>query len=59
MTGRRLLRKKAADSEIRAAVPPEHEPQGSLRRLGFARRFRETRPTADWMAKLREGENED
>lgn len=32
---------------------PEHEPQGAVRMLGFARRFRVTRFTADWMAELR------
>ncbi len=57
--GRRLLWEKAADSELRVVVLPEHEPQGSLHMLGFARRFRETRPTSDWMAELREGEDED
>ena len=56
--GRRLLWEKAADSEIRVVVLPEYEPQGSLRMLGFARRFRQTRSTADWMAELREGEGE-
>jgi bifunctional DNA-binding transcriptional regulator/antitoxin component of YhaV-PrlF toxin-antitoxin module len=55
--GRRLLWEKAADAELRVKVLPEHEPQGSLRMLGFARRFRATRPTADWMAELREGED--
>jgi hypothetical protein len=32
---------------------PEPEPQGAMRMLGFARRFRQTRSTADWMAELR------
>ena len=54
--GRRLLWEKAGDSELRVVVLPENEPQGSLRMLGFARRFRATRSTADWMAELREGE---
>jgi len=31
----------------------EHDPQGAMRMLGFARRFRLTRSTADWMAELR------
>jgi bifunctional DNA-binding transcriptional regulator/antitoxin component of YhaV-PrlF toxin-antitoxin module len=56
--GRRLLWEKAADSEIRVVVLPDYEVQGSLRMLGFARRFRKTRSTADWMAELREGEGE-
>jgi len=55
--GSRLLWEKAADSELRVVVLPEHEPQGSLRMLGFARRFRATRTTADWMAELREDED--
>lgn len=56
--GRRLLWEKAADSEIRIMVLPEYEPQGGIRMLGFARRFRKTRSTADWMTELREGEGE-
>jgi len=56
--GRRLLWEKGADAELRVVVLPEQEPQGSLRMLGFARRFRATRPTADWMAELREGEDD-
>jgi bifunctional DNA-binding transcriptional regulator/antitoxin component of YhaV-PrlF toxin-antitoxin module len=56
--GRRLLWEKAADSELRVVVLPEQEPGGSLRMLGFARRFRATRKTADWMGELREGEDE-
>ncbi|HEV3077260.1 MAG TPA: sporulation regulator [Thermoanaerobaculia bacterium] len=56
--GRRLLWEKAADSELRVVVLPEQEPRGSLSMLGFARRFRATRKTADWMAELREGEDE-
>jgi bifunctional DNA-binding transcriptional regulator/antitoxin component of YhaV-PrlF toxin-antitoxin module len=57
--GRRLLWEKTADAELRVVVLPEPEPQGSLRMLGFARRFRATRSTADWMAELREGEDKD
>ena len=56
--GRRLLWEKAADSELRVVVLPDQEPGGSLSMLGFARRFRATRKTADWMAELREGEDE-
>ncbi|MBV8200130.1 MAG: AbrB/MazE/SpoVT family DNA-binding domain-containing protein [Acidobacteria bacterium] len=57
--GRRLLWEKAADAELRVVVLPERAPQGSLGMLGFARRFRATRSTADWMAELREGEDQD
>lgn len=54
--GSRLLWEKAADSELRAVVLPVREVQGSLRMLGFARRFRSTLPTAEWLAELRQGE---
>jgi AbrB family looped-hinge helix DNA binding protein len=55
--GSRLLWEKAADSELRAVVLPARERQGSLAMLGFARRFRSTRSTAEWMAELRQGES--
>ncbi|HLX09942.1 MAG TPA: AbrB/MazE/SpoVT family DNA-binding domain-containing protein [Thermoanaerobaculia bacterium] len=55
--GSRLLWERAADSELRAVVLPAREPRGSLQMLGFARRFRSTRPTAEWMAELRQGES--
>ena len=54
--GRRLLWEIASDSELRVVVLPERPSPGSLHMLGFARRFRATRTTADWMAELREGE---
>jgi AbrB family looped-hinge helix DNA binding protein len=54
--GSRLLWEKGTDSELRVVVLPDCAPQASLRMLGFARRFRATRTTAEWMAELREGE---
>lgn len=54
--GSRLLWERAANSELRAVVLPALSPQGSLQMLGFARRFRPTRRTAEWMAELRQGE---
>jgi AbrB family looped-hinge helix DNA binding protein len=57
--GRRLLWEKADGGELRVVVLPDGQPPapgGSLRMLGFARRFRATRTTAEWMAELREGE---
>ncbi len=54
--GRHLLWERAGDAELRVVVLPEREARGSLRMLGFARRFRATRPTAEWMAELRAGE---
>jgi len=53
--GRRLLWEKAGNSELRVVILPEHEPQGALGMLGFARRFRATRSTADWLGELRGG----
>lgn len=54
--GRRLLWEKAGDHEIRIVVLPEVQPQGARAMLGFARRFRSSRSTRDWMSELREGE---
>lgn len=54
--GQRLLWEKAGDHEIRVTILPDPEPQGALAMLGFARRFRKTRRTQDWMTELREGE---
>lgn len=54
--GRRLQWEKAEDGALRVVVLPESEPPGSLRMLGFARSFRATRSTAEWMAELRQGE---
>lgn len=54
--GRRLLWEKAGEQEIRLVVLPEAEPRGAVAMLGFARRFRPTRSSQDWMKELREGE---
>ncbi len=54
--GQRLLWEKAGDHEIRVTVLPVPEPQGAVAMLGFAKRFRKTRPTKGWMTELREGE---
>jgi AbrB family looped-hinge helix DNA binding protein len=55
--GRRLLWEKASEHEIRVVVLPEVEPRGAKAMRGFARRFRATRRTQDWMKELREGED--
>lgn len=55
--GRRLLWEKAGDHELRVVILPEAEPAGAVAMLGFSRRFRAPRPTAEWMAELREGED--
>jgi AbrB family looped-hinge helix DNA binding protein len=55
--GHRLLWEKVGDGELRILVLPPSESPGALAMLGFARRFRPTRSTADWLAELREGED--
>ncbi len=54
--GQRLLWEKTGEHEIKVTVLPEPERRGAMAMLGFARRFRPTRLTEDWMAELREGE---
>lgn len=54
--GQRLLWEKTGEHEIRVTVLPEPERRGAMAMLGFAKRFRPTRRTADWMVELREGE---
>jgi AbrB family looped-hinge helix DNA binding protein len=55
--GQRLLWERTGEHEIRVTVLPEPEPRGALAMLGFAKRFRQTRRTEDWMDELREGES--
>ena len=54
--GQKVLWQKVSDSELRVRVLEERTPAGPRAVRGFARRFRETRRTADWMRELREGE---
>ena len=55
--GQRLLWEKSGEHEIRVVVVQEPEPRGAIAMLGFARRFRPTRRTQEWMSELREGES--
>jgi AbrB family looped-hinge helix DNA binding protein len=55
--GRRLLWEKSGDQEIRVVVLPAAEPRGAMAMRGFARRFRSTRRSQEWMKELREGED--
>lgn len=55
--GQRLLWEKVGDHEIRVTVLPEPEPGGAVAMLGFAKRFRSSRRTQDWLTELREGES--
>lgn len=54
--GRRLLWEKTGEREIRVIVLSDVEPRGAMAMLGFARRFRPSRTTRDWLRELREGE---
>jgi len=55
--GRRLLWEKSGDQEIRVVILPDREPRGAMAMLGFAKSFRPTRRSQDWMKELREGED--
>jgi AbrB family looped-hinge helix DNA binding protein len=55
--GRRLLWEKSGEQEFRVVVLPDTEPRGAMAMRGFARRFRPTRRSQDWMKELREGED--
>ncbi|HJX26509.1 MAG TPA: AbrB/MazE/SpoVT family DNA-binding domain-containing protein [Thermoanaerobaculia bacterium] len=56
-TGQRLLWEKTGEYEIRIVLIQDTEPRGATAMLGFARRFRPTRKTEEWMEELREGES--
>lgn len=55
--GQRLLWEKTGEREIRVVVLSDVEPRGAVAMLGFARRFRPTRTSREWMSELREGED--
>ena len=55
--GQRLLWEKTGEREIRVIVLSDMEPRGAMAMLGFARRFRPTRTSREWMSELREGED--
>ena len=55
--GRRLFWEKSGEQEIRVVVLPDAEPRGAMAMRGFARTFRSTRSSEDWMKELREGED--
>lgn len=54
--GSKLLWEKLGEHEIRVVILPEVKPRGAQAMLGFARRFRSTRTTQEWMSELRDGE---
>lgn len=54
--GERLAWEPAGANECRVRRMADAPVKGAMAMLGYARRFRETRRTADWMRELREGE---
>ena len=54
--GRRLRWERAAPGELRVVILADATPRGALAMRGFARRFRQTRRSDEWMRELREGE---
>ena len=52
--GQRLLWEKIGENEIRVTILSK--PRGALAMLGFAKRFRQTRHTREWISESREGE---
>ena len=55
--GQRLLWEMTGERELRVIVLSDMEPRGAMAMLGFARRFRPTRTSREWMSELREGED--
>ena len=55
--GQRLLWEKVNERELKVVILEPSAPRGARAMLGFARRFRTPRSTAEWMAELREGED--
>lgn len=54
--GQRLLWQRSGERELRVTILGDEKPKGARAMLGFAKTFRETRTTEEWMAELREGE---
>ena len=54
--GSRIVWQPISDHECRITVQPPDAVEGPLAVLGFARTFRKTRSTADWIRELREGD---
>ena len=54
--GNRLRWQKVSSCEVRLLVEPGHKVAGPKAMLGFAKTFRSTRRTAEWMKDLRAGE---
>ena len=57
--GQKLLWSTTEDRALRLTVCEPPKRKRFIDALGYARTFRETMPTAEWMKLLREGESED
>ena len=55
--GTRIVWQAVSDHECRITVQKAGTGEGPLAVLGFARNFRQTRTTAEWMKELREGDH--
>ena len=54
--GQKVGWQPVSEGECRMLVVDAKTPAGPLAMLGYARKFRKTRRTADWMRELRQGE---
>lgn len=52
--GKRLLWEQVGEHELRVTVLPNEQPRSAMAMLGFARSFRLTRESQDWIEELRE-----
>ena len=56
--GERLIWEASGEHECRVRRLQETPIKGAMAMRGFAKRFRATRPTEDWLRELREGEGD-
>jgi AbrB family looped-hinge helix DNA binding protein len=54
--GQRVVWQPVSEQECRMLVAEAKTPAGPLAMLGYARTFRETRRTSEWLRELRQGE---
>ena len=57
--GQKLLWSTTADRALRLTICEPPKRKGAMAMLGYAKTFRETMSTAEWMKLLREGEEEE
>ena len=54
--GQRLVWEPLSDTECRVRLRPALVAPGAVATLGYAKRFRKTRRTSEWIDQLREGD---